>query len=217
MLYCTIMYNEFIVSYVLGYYMAKWTGTIWSPLGNEITGYVKDFTTYNNELIAGGIFYHAGIDTFRNIGKWNGTSWSTLGSGLSNYVYSLTVFNNDLIVGGAFTTAGGVTANYIAKWGLPISIQPISSEIPSAYSLSQNYPNPFNPVTKIRFDVVRVGDVKLVVYDVMGREIQTLVNERLQPGTYETTFDGSMLNSGVYFYRLSVGDFTETRRMLMVK
>jgi hypothetical protein len=55
------------------------------------------------------------------------------------------------------------------------------------------------------------------MYDVMGREVQTLVNEKLQPGTYETSFDGSKLNSGVYFYKLSVGDFLETKRMLLIK
>jgi hypothetical protein len=61
------------------------------------------------------------------------------------------------------------------------------------------------------------GDVKIVVYDVQGREVQTLVNERLNAGTYEVKFDGSMLNSGVYFYRLVTNGFTETKKMLMIK
>jgi hypothetical protein len=61
------------------------------------------------------------------------------------------------------------------------------------------------------------GNVKLVVYDIQGREVQTLVNERLQPGTYETTFDGSRLNSGVYFSKLTLGDFSETKRMTLIK
>jgi hypothetical protein len=103
-----------------------------------------------------------------------------------------------------------------------VGIQNISTEIPAAYSLGQNYPNPFNPTTKIRFDVARHGgsstsDVKIIVYDIMGREVQTLVNERLQPGTYETTFDGSMLPSGVYFYKLMTDGFTESKRMLLIK
>lgn len=98
-----------------------------------------------------------------------------------------------------------------------------SSEIPIKYSLSQNYPNPFNPSTKIRFSIVsspRVlgGDlVQLKVYDVMGREVQTLVNETLKPGTYEVTFDGSALTSGVYFYKLQCGDFVQTNRMVLIK
>ena len=101
--------------------------------------------------------------------------------------------------------------------GNPIGIQNISSEIPDKFKLEQNYPNPFNPTTKIKFDVVRLGNVKIVVYDVMGREVQTLVNESLKPGTYEASFDGSSLNSGVYFYKISAGEFSQTKKMLMIK
>ncbi|MCX6157881.1 MAG: T9SS type A sorting domain-containing protein [Ignavibacteriae bacterium] len=101
----------------------------------------------------------------------------------------------------------------------------INTEIPAKYSLGQNYPNPFNPTTKIRFSIVNgfpigaFGNDKVVlkVYDVMGREVQTLVNERLQPGTYEAAFDGSSLNSGVYFYKISAGDYSETKKMLLIK
>ena len=78
--------------------------------------------------------------------------------------------------------------------------------------IMQNYPNPFNPITNVKFSIVNSGDVKLVVYDVMGREVQTLVNESLQPGTYETSFDGSALNSGVYFYKLITDGFTRDKK-----
>lgn len=98
-----------------------------------------------------------------------------------------------------------------------VGIKQISSEVPSGYSLKQNYPNPFNPTTTIKFDILRLGDVKIVVYDIMGREVQTLANEKLQPGTYQATFDGSKLTSGVYFYRLTSDNFTDTKRMLLVK
>jgi hypothetical protein len=96
-------------------------------------------------------------------------------------------------------------------------VENISSEVPSLYSLSQNYPNPFNPITNVKFSILNAGEVKLVVYDIMGREVQTLVNESLQAGTYETTFDGSSLNSGVYFYKLVTEGFTETKRMTLIK
>jgi len=98
-----------------------------------------------------------------------------------------------------------------------VGINQISTEIPSKYSLGQNYPNPFNPSTVVRYQLSVVGNVSLKVYDVQGREVQTLVNERLQPGTYETTFDGSGLNSGVYFYRLISDKFVETKKMAIVK
>ncbi|MEI7485386.1 MAG: T9SS type A sorting domain-containing protein [Ignavibacteriota bacterium] len=104
-------------------------------------------------------------------------------------------------------------------------IRNVSSEVPTENKLYSNYPNPFNPSTKIRFSVVNGFPVKtsgndkivLKVYDVMGREVQTLVNESLRPGTYEVTFDGSTLNSGVYFYRLFTGDFSESKKMLLIK
>lgn len=110
--------------------------------------------------------------------------------------------------------------------GNPIGIKNISTDVPSAYSISQNYPNPFNPTTKIKFEIplflsfpnVSIGNpVLLKVYDVMGRVVQTLVNEKLQPGSYETTFDGSALTSGVYFYRMTTDSYSETRKMLLIK
>ena len=69
----------------------------------------------------------------------------------------------------------------------------------------------------VQFSMCNAGNVKLVVYDIQGREVQTLVNERLQPGTYEARFDGSSLNSGVYFYKLTTDGFTETKRMILIK
>ena len=69
----------------------------------------------------------------------------------------------------------------------------------------------------MKFEIAKLGNVKILVYDITGREVRTLVNERLQPGTYETSFDGSMLNSGVYFYKMVTDGFTETKKMLMVK
>ena len=98
-----------------------------------------------------------------------------------------------------------------------VSVQNISTEIPSKYSLSQNYPNPFNPRTVIRFKLSGYSNVQIKVYDADGREVQTLVNERLQPGTYETTFDGSGLSSGVYFYKMISGGYTETKKMVLLR
>gem|GEM_PF-6681031 len=105
------------------------------------------------------------------------------------------------------------------------------NENSGSYALYQNYPNPFNPVTKITFSVPSsegsgfsrgVGLVTLKVFDITGKEIQTLVNESLQPGTYEVTFDArrggsSSLNGGVYFYKLTAGDYSETKKMVLIK
>jgi len=96
-----------------------------------------------------------------------------------------------------------------------------NAEIPNEFQLYQNYPNPFNPVTKIRFDIpvgTRHGAfVQIKVFDILGREVATLVNEQLKPGTYEVDFDGSNFTSGVYFYSLIATGFTETKRMVLIK
>jgi hypothetical protein len=84
--------------------------------------------------------------------------------------------------------------------------------LPNSFELSQNYPNPFNPMTKIRFDVSVAGFISLKVYDMLGRQVVTRVNERKLPGRYEVNFDTSKLSSGVYFYHPTTNRFTETKK-----
>jgi len=103
-----------------------------------------------------------------------------------------------------------------------IGVNQISSVIPDKFYLNQNYPNPFNPATKIKYSVAKFSDVKLVVFDVLGRKIAELVNEKQKPGVYEVAFDVSVeqlrsLASGIYFYRLTAGDFSDTKRMILIK
>src|SRR5690606_31395505 len=98
-----------------------------------------------------------------------------------------------------------------------VRINQISSEVPEEYKLYRNYPNPFNPSTNIRFDISKTSDVKLSVYDITGREVSVLVNEKLLSGSYEFTFNSTGLSSGVYIYRIKAADFTQTRKMLLVK
>ena len=90
-------------------------------------------------------------------------------------------------------------------------------EKPSAYTLFQNYPNPFNPSTVIGFQVPSSGFVSLKVYDVLGREVATLVNEREKAGSYSVTFDAGNLPSGVYFYRITAGSFVETKKLVVLR
>ena len=91
------------------------------------------------------------------------------------------------------------------------------SRAPLAFVLSQNYPNPFNPSTTIKFELPKGSNVNLTVYDILGREVSTVVNERKEAGVYEVEFDGARLSSGVYFYRLKAGEFTQTKRFLLLK
>ena len=89
--------------------------------------------------------------------------------------------------------------------------------IPAEYSLLQNYPNPFNPTTQLEFGISKLGFVSLKVYDILGKEVKTLVNEIKPAGTYNIVFDGSSLSSGVYFYRLESAEFVDIKRMILVK
>jgi len=91
------------------------------------------------------------------------------------------------------------------------------STVPTKFSLSQNYPNPFNPVTKINFAIPKQGFVTLRIYDVLGREIKTLVNEVKTAGEYSVDFNASEFSSGVYFYRLESQGFTDIKRMMLIK
>ncbi|KXK56060.1 MAG: fibronectin type III domain-containing protein [Chlorobi bacterium OLB5] len=103
-----------------------------------------------------------------------------------------------------------------------IGISNYGSVIPGSFSLYQNYPNPFNPVTKIKFDIpsfknVSEPKVKLIIYDMLGREIAVLVNENLKPGTYDVNWNGSEFASGVYFYKLEANGLFETKKLALIK
>jgi len=114
-------------------------------------------------------------------------------------------------------TADHVKQIYNENFQSVLSVKNISDEVPDGFILDQNYPNPFNPVTNLEFGISKLGFVSLKIYDILGKEIATLVNENLNPGTYKYTFDASDLTSGIYFYRLQVGKFSETRRMILLK
>lgn len=107
------------------------------------------------------------------------------------------------------TTTGGVLNGFTN----------LKKEIPDKFFLSQNYPNPFNPATNLEFGISELGFVTLKIYDGLGREVETLVNEKLSPGNYNYQFStfNSNLPSGIYFYRLRAGDFAETKSMILLK
>lgn len=111
---------------------------------------------------------------------------------------------------------------YLAsKYALPIAMIAIGDEpvgtVPTRFALNQNYPNPFNPSTTVQYALPTAADVSLKIYDVLGREVQTLVSERKAAGNYSVRFNAASLSSGVYFYKLQAGNFVETKKMLFVK
>ena len=114
---------------------------------------------------------------------------------------------------------GGTTPSFVevfAKSGA-VYVEPNPRIIPTGYALSQNYPNPFNPSTEIKFQIAKPGMTTLKVYDVMGREVSTLVNETMAAGAYTVKFDASHLSSGTYIYILSSGGNTMTNKMVLIK
>lgn len=142
----------------------------------------------------------------------NGLNWIQKNEGLDTlYIQSLLI-SNDYIFAGSM--GKGVYRRSLSEI---VNVKQTSEILPSEHSLRQNYPNPFNPVTNISFDIAVTGNTKLIVFDVSGKIIAELVNEILSPGTYLYSFDAATLPSGVYFYKLEVGDFNETRRMVLVK
>ncbi len=110
------------------------------------------------------------------------------------------------------------TQSGLYKSSQPVNaVKELNDAIPSSYSLEQNYPNPFNPTTKFEFRITNREFVLVKVFDVLGREVATLVNEELHPGTYQTEWNAEGKASGVYIYRLTAGEFTETRRMVLIR
>ena len=89
--------------------------------------------------------------------------------------------------------------------------------MPNIFSLEQNYPNPFNPTTEIKYSIKNAGMVSLKVYNILGQEVDTLVNKAQTPGPYEVEFNAQNLTSGIYFYRLTFGSFSETKKLIMLK
>ncbi|MEE9429587.1 MAG: NosD domain-containing protein, partial [Melioribacteraceae bacterium] len=101
--------------------------------------------------------------------------------------------------------------------GTPTDIKEEASELPNEFVLAQNYPNPFNPTTKIRFSLPETSDVKLKVYNIIGEQVTTLVNNSMDAGVHEVNFDASSLSSGVYIYRIVAGNFSDVKKMILLQ
>jgi hypothetical protein len=101
--------------------------------------------------------------------------------------------------------------------GNPTGVENINSEFPSELSLEQNYPNPFNPSTSIQYAITNRQFVSLKIYDVLGNEVASLVNEEKSVGVYEVMFDATGLSSGMYLYKLQAGSYVETKKMVLLR
>lgn len=103
------------------------------------------------------------------------------------------------------------------NWNTLVFIQNYGGEVPRGFSLSQNYPNPFNPSMIVRFSLSDVSDVRLIIYDIMGQEVEMLMNGRMRADTYQAVWDGTGFPSGIYFCRVVTEGYTGTIKMVLVK
>lgn len=139
-------------------------------------------------------------------------TFGNIGNTLLNGTWSLKVVDN---------LAGDV--GILQGWGLRfnnqtmVGVEPVNNNVPEKFTLYQNYPNPFNPNTTINFDLAKNTNAKIILFDILGREVITLVDEYMKAGSYKYEFDGSSIASGVYFYKIIAGDFIDTKKMTLVK
>ena len=145
-----------------------------------------------------------------------GANWVSLASGTTNTLRSVyfPAVNIGYTVGENGTIRKTVTGF--------VGAEESNINSPKEFSLHQNYPNPFNPATKIKFDISangkgQIADVKLIIYSIQGKEIAVLVNRQMQPGTYEIEWNAINYSSGVYYYKLTAGSYSETKKLVLLK
>jgi hypothetical protein len=197
-------------------------GTSWAKVDSGLGSYVPALAVSGTSLFAGTCEYlKAGPPIGVLLSTNNFAGWAAVNEGLplrypgysTDYldIRCLAIAGQNLFAG----TDDGVwrrpLSETITSAGLPLA------EFPTQFSLRQNYPNPFNPSTTIKFELPKSSVVTLSVFDILGREVSVLVNNRRDAGVYEVKFDGVNLASGVYFYRLRAGSFVETRKLILIR
>jgi len=191
------------------------SGADMDPLGGVLvfsTDDSQDGTGYIVKVCGGTHYYKSNPDTM---------IFTSVGSALYLFVPQEGSYSNNM--NGAYDVSVNGThyvinsSNVLFMDALLTSVKNPNTGNPFQFNLSQNYPNPFNPSTKISYQLPVKSLVTLRVYDIIGREVATLVNEQQNPGLYDVTFDGSWLASGVYFYRIEAGTFIQTKKFVLLK
>ena len=214
--------NKWIGTYWSG--LAKFDGTNWEVFNNANWGvYCLEVNTVcidsdNVKWIGLGSWVFPGNYNIGGLVKYNGIEWTVYDTSNTilpdNYIESIAIdgYGNKWI-----GTIGSGIAVYREGGVVNVEEQSKTSVSSFKFTLSQNFPNPFNPVTTIKYSVPNTSHISMVVYNILGREIQTLVKEEKQPGTYTVQFDGSNLSSGVYFYVMRADNFIETKKFVLLK
>jgi len=187
-----------------GLYLSTNYGSNWTLTG--LNKKIYALIVYENNIFAG--TYQDGIYLSGN----NGTNWIQRNEGLDYLtIWSFCTSNNYIFAG---ASGRRVYRRLLSEL---VDIKSISGQLPSQYELSQNYPNPFNPVTTIRFTLPENSKLKIIVYNSIGQKIEVLTNHYYNAGSYSLKFDGTKLPSGIYFYRILAENFSETKRMILLK
>jgi photosystem II stability/assembly factor-like uncharacterized protein len=187
-----------------GIYKSTNHGFTWSQLALTEES-VSELVLSGNNIFAG--TFSGGVYVSNDFGA----NWVQRNEGLTQLTSSALCISNNYIFNG---TQNSVFRRPVDEL---IGITQIGTAVPQDFALSQNYPNPFNPVTNIKFQIPKAGYVKLSVFDLLGKEIKTLVNEKLKAGTYNADWYAGAHPSGVYFYSLNSESFTETKKMILIK
>jgi hypothetical protein len=204
--------NIFAGTDLHGCYITTDNGNSWSQVNNGMPDiFVNSMASYKTTVFAG---THQGVAYTTN----NGAQWIPFSTGLpaNPWIYGMAV-DSPYIFAGLYSPQQGVWRRLLSDL---VPVKKISESIPESFALYQNYPNPFNPSTKIKFSIppfTKGGFVTMKIYDLIGHEVATLVNEKLQPGSYEVEWDGINCPSSVYLYRLTTTYFTQTRKMILLK
>ena len=199
----------------------NWSGSNIYKTTNNGVNWALDHT---NPFNGWGSNFCAEDPTVYMSGSWSGAACSMTLDGGQSWVSTSGLSGSGGFMllsdrGTILAQAGSTLYKFRAQYTVTTAIHEIvlNSGIPQEYALKQNYPNPFNPSTKISFDIPKQGNVKLVIFDQLGRQVAELVNTIKSAGSYEIEFNGSNLASGVYFYKLEVPGQTFTKKMILVK
>ncbi len=196
-----------------GLFRSEDFGQNWVRIDEENLIHIYDMVmVYDNNLYLSEGNYQLGYSMYFSNDK--GENWSKINDGFPNtndlgylYVYDLIEHNNHLFIGTDYGVHKSET--------LITSVE--SENIPESYSLKQNYPNPFNPTTTIEFHLPKASNIELNIFDVLGRNVATLINKGMTAGKHSLSFNAYKLSSGVYFYRLKTEEFTTIKKMLLLR
>jgi hypothetical protein len=192
-------------------------GALWTPVNSGLTNKeVQSFAVTEHTLFAGTSEGEGGVFLSTD----NGSNWTGVSEedALDPWLHR-PGWIHGLVVDDTYLYAG---ERNTGVWRRPLSemVTPVkgnTEESPSVFALHQNYPNPFNPSTTIKYELPRSSEIRLSVYDMLGREVSVLVNERRDAGVHEVRFDGSGLSSGMFVYRIRAGKYLATKRMILMK